>query len=484
MPEAGASEPSGLLYYSVVVFAAALVLGGGTSSPSWAEAGVQLLSLPLLVAAAWKLWRHPSSVEARPAIVLLAAVVAVPILQLAKLPPSVWTALAGREEFAAVYVNAGMRPPWLPISLDPGATWRTALTLLPPVSIFLATLTLGRRARRFPVVALMAFGFASAVLALAQVFQGSKEAETAAFFVNRNHFAALLYSVIPFAAAWAIGLAADRRPQMMVGLALCLLLFVTSILGIGISRSRAGLAVSMIVVVASLGLAGTGNEESERKRGRLLVIGAAFAAVLLVIQFALLGLLQRLGYSVGENARWDFAEKTFYAAIEYFPFGTGLGTFVDIYRMHQSTTDLESFFVNHAHNDYLELWLEGGVLAIVLLLIFFAWFVMSALRVWRKTAQGRGSALDGAIARAGVIAAVALLLHSTVDYPLRTTALAVVFALSCALLVPPPETSRRRLVGDRGGGRSKRASSTGEVGTIPLRRNRQRPSGLSGSYFD
>jgi O-antigen ligase len=88
-------------------------------------------------------------------------------------------------------------------------------------------------------------------------------------------------------------------------------------------------------------------------------------------------------------------------------------------------------YVNHAHNDYLEVALETGLPGILLLLAFLAWFALAALTAWRSSAEG------GNLARAATLVILVVLLHSLVDYPIRTAAVAAVFAASCALLLPP-----------------------------------------------
>ena len=137
-----------------------------------------------------------------------------------------------------------------------------------------------------------------------------------------------------------------------------------------------------------------------------------------------------------EDLRWPVASVTLKAAQANLPFGAGFGTFVPVYQTVEPRTLLFERYVNRAHNDWLELGLEGGVLTIVGLVVFFVWFGRSSFQVWRPGQSG-ADALDTALARAGSIVVVLLLLHSIVDYPLRTTAMMVVFALACALLINP-----------------------------------------------
>ena len=93
-------------------------------------------------------------------------------------------------------------------------------------------------------------------------------------------------------------------------------------------------------------------------------------------------------------------------------------------------------YVIHAHNDYAELALETGVAGILLMLLFLAWWAVAVWRVWR-TAEA------GPFARAASIASAAMLVHSLVDFPLRTAAMSACFAMCLALLAdrraPPPK---------------------------------------------
>lgn len=426
-----------LCFFAVLLVA--LFLGGGPLPSAWPGAIVQLASLPLLLLAILRL-EPPLQPVARYAIVLTVAIVAVPLFQLIPFPPALWSSLPGRTPIAELYRDAGTALPWLPVSLDPGATWRTILTMIAGLAVFIATLTLERRDRRRATLVLLGFSLFSVLYGLSQTARGD---QFYALFANRNHLASLLFCALPFAAAWAIGSAADRRPQLLVSLAICLGAFLILLVGIGVARSRAGLLISMLTVVACFALAGKAREEGPR-RIRMIVYIAAGIGMLLVAQFALLRIVPRLEESIGDNARWQFARTSFRAAMQYLPFGSGIGTFPKVYPGHQRLEEIDAFRVNHAHNDYAELWVEGGLLSLAVFAAFLAWLGWAGFRMWRVTGESHVSALDAGIARSGPIVIGALLLHSIVDYPLRTTAISVVFAFACGLLVPPPDLAAPR----------------------------------------
>jgi O-antigen ligase len=258
------------------------------------------------------------------------------------------------------------------------------------------------------------------------------------FFANGNHNAAFFYCIIPFAAARAIELYSSpgtSRAAFMRAIGLLAAL----IAGVALVGSRAGFGLALVAGLAGVGMA---YRASVRNRRRVLTFAvAAFAVALLIgLQFGLAGWEKRNLHSrdLGEDLRWPVAAITLRAAKTNLPLGTGIGTFVPVY---QSAVPRELVFdryVNHAHDDWLELWLEAGIPALALALGALMWLGSVGFRAWR---QEMGS-LDGNFARAGSIAIGLLLLHSVVDYPLRSIAIMVVFALCCGFLTPPKEPGK------------------------------------------
>src|SRR6516165_7257746 len=386
-----------LPYTSFVVVLAMLFGAGGVQG--WSDAIVQLAALPLLV---WALFRlNPSQLGrgGRSALVLLGAILALPLLQLIPLPPSLWSSLPGRQEYASAYAAAGMAVPWLPLSRDPSATWLGLLSVLPAIAVFLAMLSLEPRSRRVLTVLIFMVVFASVVLDLQQTWEGpdsplrfytsTERFRAVGFFANSNHNAAFLYCAIPFAIAWAIGLVLDHRRNRAIGLALLALLTLTIIFGLTTTQSRAGLALLLVAGLSGLLLAWRHNRGRARgQSGRHLLrvaIGANVVALILAFQFGFVAFMQRTEGQGLKDARWPVARITSQAAIANLPFGSGFGTFVPVYDEFAPRSLLAETYVNHAHNDWLELWLTGGAPAIILVLSFLAWFGVASFRVWSSS---------------------------------------------------------------------------------------------------
>ncbi len=379
-----------------------------------------------------------------------------PLIQLVPLPPSIWTMLPGRQEIVKIFDLFGGPMPWMPISVSPHATWLSFLSLLPPMAIFLSAIQMGHRERRALTLLIIAIGVVSVFLGLLQLAGGetsplrfyavTNPTEAVGFFANRNHFAALLYAVLLFTTVWAIDIGfqtgswTDVRSfeadKIMAATAIFLSLFVI-IAGEAMARSRAGLAFTIVALLAAFVLAFADRRNTSGAKPSKLLLAAMFLAIILSVQFALYRILGRFAADPLNDARGVFAHNTIIAAKSFFPFGSGLGTFVPVYAMFEKPIDtIANSYVNHAHDDILEICLETGIMGAVLLCLFVIWFGFSSFTLWRKP-RADTSAFDCTLSRAATVVIGLLLAHSFVEFPLRTEAIMAVFAVSCALLIAP-----------------------------------------------
>lgn len=417
-------------------------MGGAARQGLWSDAVVQIYSLFVLglIAARWQGGMLQLSLLS---MALLGGLVLLPLLQLVPLPAFLWSHLPGRGAIASDYAAAGMPPPWLPVSLTAERTWRAALSLLPGFAMFFATLALDAKGRRGLSLLIVVLAMASVLLGLAQIAQGSASPlrlqsttnASVGFFANRNHYAALLCCAIPVTATWLIVPMLDRQPQRIVVLAVSVVVYASLLVGLAGAQSRAGIFLGVLAGLGSVGLAFVQRRRFARF-GALIIGGAWLIGLLLIIQYAVLGILGRFEQDLLDDFRLEIARVTLKAIMAFQPFGSGIGTFDAIYRMFETPEVLLQPYVNHAHNEWLELALEGGVPAIILLAAFLVWFGSASLSLWRRQPADVAN-LDLALARAATIIVTVLVLHSTVDYPLRTTALMVLFGWACALLADP-----------------------------------------------
>ena len=411
---ASLSKPKPLVYLCAFAVVAGLILGGGTRQGFLSDAILQLLAIPLLLVSIWKIVELPLTKQARLALWFCVAIALVPLLQLVPLPPSIWTALPNRQPSVEAFELLGKPVPWMPISVSPEATWLSALSLIPPIAIFLATLLLSYRERRLLTLVIIAVGILSVFLGLLQVAQGetsalrffeiTNPAEAVGFFANRNHFAALLYCLIPFVVAWTLdkmaGSASSKKSKPAPSSYLALSSYnVSSIIaaiagfttlviilaGEVTARSRAGLGLTIVALLSAMAL-GSSNRRVGHKftTPNMIILGAIVLAVVFSLQFSLFRVAERFSDSQ-QGDRLTIALTTLEAARAYMPVGAGLGTFRTVYPMFEKPEQVSIFFVNRAHNDILELSLETGVVGLVLMVLFAVWLVRRSLKIWRQS---------------------------------------------------------------------------------------------------
>ena len=442
-----------LFLLCTIVLVASLLLGGGTRTGFLSDAVIQLLAIPLLLIAARRLAALPSLKGGRWALALCLAIALIPALQLVPLPPSVWTALPGRAPAMEAFQLMGQALPWMPLSLSPRATWLSVLSLLPPIAIFLATLLIDYRERRTLSLILVGFGVLSAFVGLAQIAEGpssslrffaiTNPSEAVGFFANRNHFAAALYAFTAFAAAWVVEAAAPPpwgqtrlETRWIVPVLAGLTVLVVLVAAQAMARSRAGLGFTVAALVGATAIALLDRRNASGLTPAKLLLATAAGAVIYATQFALYRILDRFAADPMTDSRLTIARLTSEAAERYLPFGSGMGTFVPVYGMHERAADaLPDTYINRAHNDFLELWLETGVAGLVLAAAVLLWLAGRFVRLWRREAPGMD--IDLSLARAATIVIVLIGAHSLVDYPLRTGAIMAIAAFSCGLLIAP-----------------------------------------------
>jgi len=483
---------SPLFYFCGCGLLVGLLLGGGRGNAYPGAVAMQIVSVPVLLAALWRLMDTRLTPKARSALWLCGAFLLVPLAQLVPLPPAVWTKLPLREHAVATLEAIGQAaswtPTWAPISLAPEKTWLGLLSMVPPLSVFLAALTLNGLERRRLTLLCLGAGLVNLFVGLAQLAQGPSSPlrfyqftsahDVVGLFANRTQLATFFYSLLLFAAAWMAGAAirltaatpaappgsarskskaassktrqaasrfdaAEITTLMLAGTVLVVLM-----VGVIMAASRAGLVLAFVALAAAFALPkGVAPPATPRPALRWAVLGAMGLVLLFFAQYGLSRLLARFEADPLADARFVIARVTTDAALAAMPFGSGFGTFVPVYALFETPRDmLNDAYVNHAHNEFLEFWLESGVAGVAVMLAFLAWFVLRCFDVWRLRVA-EGGETDLFLARAASLVVALLLAHSLVDFPLRFGAHAALFAFCCALLIAPQTAQRLRAGG-------------------------------------
>ncbi len=422
-----------------------LLLGGASQGGILANLALQLGAAG---AAAFWIWRgrplHLTDQERLPFYLLLAAAAWIGLMFI-PLPPAIWQLLPGRDFVAEGYHLLDMQLPWLSMALTPDRALRSVFALLAPLVAWYIARRLDPYYTRRLLAGIVIIAGASAALGLMQMSTGPESVlrlysptnkdSPVGFFANANHFSVFLACSLPLAAAWIATAKPQRKPARnhIIGLAIYSGLIALALI---IGRSLAGLAFLFLALIASSQLL-WGRFVASRTQ-KLALFGAIAALLVTILSLAAIG-SGAIGakFEDAPNSRANLTPVTLAAGTDMAPTGSGLGSFTQIYAMNQPDRHTSTTWVNHAHNDYAEIYLELGLPGILIVIAFLFWFLRQGVRLWTQRDDA-----DMLVAQAAWVSAAFLLMHSLVDYPLRTAALAALFATTIALMCKPSTANR------------------------------------------
>jgi O-antigen ligase len=238
---------------------------------------------------------------------------------------------------------------------------------------------------------------------------------------------------------WIIGAAIWKSDAARVAVTLVLLV------GLFVSKSRTAIVLGICAAIVCVAVTRLTRRETPRYWGWVPAIALSVLAALLW----LIGadpVTQRFGAGdLGGAAdfRLLLARTTWDAARAFFPFGSGWGTFDLVYPRYQPPEIAR--FANHAHMDFLELLLEGGVLFLGFAGLFAVIAVRRVVALARELAKRHHATRDVILSAFCGIALLVVLAHSTVDFPLRIPANAILASLLAGAFLRPsrPHDTRK-----------------------------------------
>jgi len=360
------------------------------------------------------------------------------------------------RELAGDGVRAAAR--W-PISLTPSATV-LGLSLFLALAIFmLGTVRIVSGTGALAAArALVIFGVMLAVFAIGQyVLSGGETYLLKIYgfwqpqyrgspfgpFVNRNHFAGWMLMVLPLAAAAAYGAAVSERHDGLhqvvswlsrspVAARMQLMTLAATVMGLSIllSQSRSGM-LALAAEAALLG--GFIVRRQASRRGRVIAVTVIAAGVLVVAAWAGLDRLMARAATVagdlptggGRIGAWG---DTVHIIRDFPVTGTGLNTFGTAMVLYQ--TGNRDLHFQEAHNDYLQLAAEGGLLVGIPVAIL-VWIFVRAVKQRFAEAPAEGSTYWLRIG--AVIALLGIAVQAFVEFSLQMPGNAALFAVIAAI---------------------------------------------------
>jgi len=231
--------------------------------------------------------------------------------------------------------------------------------------------------------------------------------------VNHNHYAGLMEMLIPL----AVGVGFLERGSKRV-----LLLFAGSVMALTVvfSRSRGG----MIALTAELVFAWVVISRTQRGRRKATLVAAATIMAALVIWLGSDKMLERFS-EPHDQYRLQIYRDSLNMAMHKPIAGYGLGTFSTVYPAHRSF--YTNLFVNHAHNDYLEMLVDTGIIGLGL----FVWILFAVFRSGWKKISDVNDTEGGVLTLAALTGVTGIVVHGLMDFNLHIPAnAALFFALS------------------------------------------------------
>jgi len=330
-----------------------------------------------------------------------------------------------------------------------GRTLSTALLYVAYAALCFLAVQCLQRSNHVKILAttLSMFGAAVALLAIAQslttdklywVWKPELGGHIFGPYVNHNHYAGLMEMMVPVPLVFSLTSYARRQQKILAIMAAALMACT-----IFLSGSRGG----MIAFAAEIGILVV---LTTRRRGRGFTIPVI--AVLLVTVLCLAAWLGGVEVfnrvaSIASETRGELSGGTRLAidrdSLRMFArrpiAGWGVGVFPDVYPRYRSF--YTTFFVNHAHNDYLQLLVETGALGFGLM----TWWLVIMYRHALKKIRCWKSDINGAVALASLVGCTGILVHSFVDSNLQIPGNAALFYVLCVIAAMEPrfgETGR------------------------------------------
>jgi O-antigen ligase len=256
-------------------------------------------------------------------------------------------------------------------------------------------------------------------------------------YVNHNHYAGLMEMLVPIPLVFAFSRYAHGRERWAAASA-------AAFMGatIFLSGSRGGMIAFAVQVAIFLYFL---FREKAASRGAFLM--AAFLVISLAA-IAWIGgseVTARLSTISGSkhsdltnDIRFQINRDTLHMFAQRPILGWGLGTFETVYPQFRSF--YTNLLVDKAHNDYLQLLAETGVIGFAIML----WFLISVFRpAWPKI-RNWPSEVNGAVTLSAVLGITGILIHSLVDFNLEIPANALLFYSLAAVAALPPRFRKSR----------------------------------------
>lgn len=434
---------------TIVTLATALIFGGGGAQGPLNNGLIVVLATVLLGAV---LFAHFTGRRALPTIavwpaLLMVALMVLGMIQLSAVSNGPWLDAPGRAieaQLLALFGEDAARP----LSLDTEATHRALASFLLPLALLLSALGATRAQVRTYLLVIVIAAVTHAFVAVLQVglgypshlnfYGGRTMPEPRGAFANSNHFGTMMtIGILAIAALSAMprdpGTRRERSlKSILKNKSVWALLFFLPLFALLVAAANTRAGLFLILLSVPVALIATLRLKVSLKLPLLLLA----APLLLLTASAISPQIQFL--AIGGRL-WDPEDVRFaiwpdlqYIIESFGVWGTGLGGFDGAFRASENLDLVGPFYINHAHNDWIEWVMETGLPGTLLLVLTLITVIVLAIRAWIRSRHGPG--LDRYLILISATALIAVGIHSIVDYPIRMAAISSCLAIFIAVL--------------------------------------------------
>lgn len=388
-------------------------------------------------------------------LVFLIALIFIIIFQIIPLPDRV-LALISPSAFQTYKTFANdATDAWWTISICPDVTTQELFKLLSYAAVFFVVISHYRTKEQVSGLArtIIYMGCFLAVFAVFQKitwngrlfwFYPLREGLTSSMgsiwgpYINHNHFAGYMEMAIPLAIGFLLyeisrmgnlfHIPLSRRIARfldsgdIVAMALLSLAVVTMSAALFMSLSRGGIIGFTVSMFFFLLITRT-RRSLRKKTGIIALLGIV---IFFVVVMASWDRMEDRFKEIGEEQKIKRPEvwADTVNIVKDFPIsGTGLGTFGGIYPRYQTRNSRLLF--KHAHNDYIEILTDTGIIGFIIIIGMASLFFYSVIKAWRR----RHNNFVKCMAAGGLTSCVAIAVHSFTDFNLRIPANAMLLTV-------------------------------------------------------
>jgi O-antigen ligase len=419
----------------------------------WAETTLEVSALAIFVAWFLKARAENQKIILPPFGPALALLIVLGGIQLIPLPPAMRSFLV--STLSLNNLEASQR--WLPLSSDWPATLFTMLFLsaLLALSFAVSNQMITPARMHLLLYSLVLLGLFEALYGLAEFWTNHQHIfwyrktyyreEPTGTFINHNHYAAFIGMILPLSIGLLIQRLKDwkdihrqsenlgQRRNFSFNLPVLFISSISMLLALILSNSRGGILASFLSLAFLLFFL-LKKRIGIHQRYLAVVLGIPILGALIIFNQVL---IYRFSFSIRDAPERFELWKDSLDIIRDAPLlGTGLGSYARVipkYRNHRDLIFVSGIplpaDVHFAHNDYVQLATEGGLMALCLLVWAISSTASALLRRFRQMDRWE-SQVTGYCLIAGLLM---VLTHALVDFNFHIPAIALVFCILLCL---------------------------------------------------